>query len=57
MHHIVTLDSSTANPGDLSWDFLKKYGTLEIFGRSTPAETAERAKNADIVIINKTVLS
>ena len=57
MHHIVILDSSTANPGDLSWDFLKKYGTLEIFGRSTPAETAERAKNADIVIINKTVLS
>ncbi len=57
MHHIVILDSSTANPGDLSWDFLKKYGTLDVYGRSTQAETVERAKDADIVIINKTVLS
>lgn len=57
MHNIVILDSSTANPGDLSWDFLKKYGKLEVYGRSTPAETVERAKDADIVVINKTVLS
>ncbi len=57
MHRIVILDSSTANPGDLSWDFLKKYGSLDVYSRSTPAETVERAKDADIVIINKTVLS
>lgn len=57
MHRIVILDSTTANPGDLSWDFLKKYGTLDVYGRSAPAEIAERAKDADIVIINKTVMS
>lgn len=57
MHHIVILDSLTANPGDLSWDFLKKYGTLDVYDRSTPAETIERARDADIVVINKTVLS
>lgn len=56
MHRIVVLDSSTANPGDLSWDFLNKYGTVEIYDRSTPEQTVKRAENADIVIINKTVL-
>lgn len=54
---IVILDSYTTNPGDLSWDFLKKYSDdINIYERSAPNEIIERAKGADILIINKTVL-
>ena len=49
--NIVILDSVTANPGDLSWDFLKKYGTLTVYDRSPVDTIYERAKDADIVIM------
>ena len=53
--NIVILDSTTANPGDLSWDFLKKYGELTVYDRTLGDEAVvERAGDADIVIINKT---
>lgn len=56
--NIVILDSVTANPGDLSWDFLKKYGELTVYDRTLTTElVVERAKNADIVIINKTLIT
>lgn len=55
--NIVILDSVTANPGDLSWDFLKKYGTLTVYDRSPVDTIYERAKDADIVILNKTPMS
>lgn len=55
---IVILDSVSANPGDLSWDFLKKYGELEIYDRSLEEDLViERARDADIIIINKTVIT
>ena len=34
---IVVLDGYTENPGDLSWDEMKKYGELTVYDR-TPAE-------------------
>ena len=55
--NIVILDGVTANPGDLSWDFLDKYGTVTVYDRSPEAVIPERAKDADIVIINKTVMT
>lgn len=55
--NIVILDSVTANPGDLSWDFLKKYGELTVYDRSPVDKIYERAKDADIVILNKTPMS
>lgn len=55
--NIVILDSVTANPGDLSWDFLKKYGELTVYDRSPVDTICERAKDADIVILNKTPIS
>ncbi len=55
--NIVILDSVTANPGDLSWDFLKKYGELTVYDRSPADVIYERAKDADIVILNKTPMS
>ncbi len=55
---IVILDSVSANPGDLSWDFLKKYGDLVVYDRSLSEDLViERARGADIAIINKTVIT
>ncbi len=55
---IVNLDGHTTNPGDLSWDFLYKYSDcVEIYERTAPAEVIQRAKGAEILIINKTVLN
>lgn len=54
---IVILDGKTANPGDLSWDFLNKYGEVTVYDR-TPAELVpERAAGAEIIILNKTVIT
>ncbi len=53
---IVVLDGFTTNPGDLSWDWLKEFGECTIHDR-TPAELiAERTKDCEIVITNKTPL-
>lgn len=46
---IVVLDGYTENPGDLSWDEMKKYGELTVYDR-TPAEDAvKRIGNAEVV--------
>jgi glycerate dehydrogenase len=53
---IVVLDGFTLNPGDLNWDGLKELGETEIYDR-TPAELiVERAKGAEILFTNKTLL-
>lgn len=53
---ICVLDGYTTNPGDLSWDWLYECGECTVYDR-TPAELiAERCKNCDIVITNKTPL-
>lgn len=54
---IVNLDGYTTNPGDLSWDCLKKYGDLTVYDRTLPEQIEERAKEADILIINKSVIT
>ena len=56
--HIVILDGYTENPGDLSWDALRAFGTLTVYDR-TPYETGEivrRIGDAEIVITNKVPL-
>ncbi|MCL2447011.1 MAG: D-2-hydroxyacid dehydrogenase [Oscillospiraceae bacterium] len=54
--NIVILDGYTLNPGDLSWANMQALGNCTIFDY-TPAElTVERAKDAEIVISNKTLL-
>ena len=52
---IVVTDGQTLNPGDLSWSGLKALGDCMVYDRSTPAETLERCKDAQIVITNKVV--
>lgn len=53
----VILDGSAANPGDLSWDGLRKFGELEVYDYTTSDETFERAKDAEICITNKTAFT
>ena len=52
---ICVLDGYSVNPGDLSWDELAKLGDLTVYDRSMPGEVAERAKDAEIVLVNKVV--
>lgn len=54
---IVVLDGYAANPGDLSWDALKDLGECVIYDRTAPAELLERAKDADVLLTNKVVIS
>lgn len=52
----VILDGYTANPGDLSWDGLKKFGDLTVYERTKREELLERAKDADALLTNKVVI-
>ncbi len=55
--NIVVLDGFTLNPDDLSWDPLKQLGACEIHNRTPPQSIMERARDAEIVLTNKTVLT
>lgn len=50
----VVLDGYSANSGDLSWDFLGRFGEFEIYDRTPADKVTERAFDADIVVTNKT---
>ncbi len=54
---IVVLDAHTLNPGDLSWDGLKALGSCDIYDRTPPAQVIARAANAEIILLNKVVLT
>ena len=55
---LVILDGYTANPGDLSWEWLGELvDEYEVYDK-TPAELIlQRAKGAEIVVTNKTPLT
>lgn len=54
---IVVLDGYTLNPGDNPWDEIAALGAFTLYDR-TPAELiVERAKDADILLTNKTPLT
>ncbi|GAQ24022.1 glycerate dehydrogenase [Tepidanaerobacter syntrophicus] len=50
---IVVLDGYTLNPGDLSWEDLKKLGDLTVYDRTPNDKIIERIGNAEIVFTNK----
>jgi glycerate dehydrogenase len=49
---IVVLDGYTTNPGDLSWNKIKELGQLIVHDRTSPQEIVERAKDAEVIIVN-----
>jgi glycerate dehydrogenase len=53
---IVVLDGHTLNPGDNPWDPIARFGELTVFDRTPPALVVERARDAEIVLTNKTPL-
>ena len=54
---IVVLDGHTLNPGDLDWASLKELGPCAIYPRTAPEQIVERAKDATIILTNKTPLN
>ena len=54
---IVNLDGCSTNPGDLSWDAFYKYGDFTVYERTAPEQIVERARDADVIIINKSVIT
>ena len=53
---IVVLDGFTLNPGDISWSGLEKAGEVVIYDRTPASDIIERAKDAEILLTNKTPL-
>ena len=53
---IVVLDGYAVNPGDLSWDIIRKFGELEIYDYTAPEDTVSRLQGAQIALTNKTVI-
>lgn len=54
--NIVLTDCSTVSANDLDLSILERFGSVTYYTETAPNETAERIKDADIVIINKTVI-
>ncbi|MEA3366093.1 MAG: D-2-hydroxyacid dehydrogenase [Candidatus Hydrogenedentes bacterium] len=54
---IVVLDGYTLNPGDNPWDEVAALGDFTVYDRTPKDRIVERAKDADIVLTNKTPLS
>ena len=54
---IVILDGYTTDEGQLSWGEFEKLGELVYYERTPFDKVVERAKPADILIVNKVILS
>jgi glycerate dehydrogenase len=56
MTKIVVLDGHAVNPGDNPWDDLDYLGDLTVHDRSPEDKIIERAREAEILLTNKTPL-
>ncbi len=54
---IVITDADTITGGDVSFDCFNRLGEVKIFGLTEPNEVADRIKDADIVLCNKTPMT
>ncbi|MCF0049208.1 D-2-hydroxyacid dehydrogenase [Dyadobacter sp. LJ53] len=54
---IVILDGYTLNPGDLDWAPIQELGNVTIYDRSASEEIVARAKDAEVLLVNKVVLT
>ena len=53
---IVCTDISTVSAGDVDVGVFEKYGEVKLYDITAPEETAERIADADIVLLNKTLI-
>lgn len=57
---LVVLDGYTENPGDISWEPLKRLGEFSVYDRTSFVEApviAERIGDAQVAVTNKTPIS
>jgi glycerate dehydrogenase len=54
---IVVLDGYTVNPGDNPWTELARLGELTVYDRTPAGQIVERARDAEVVLTNKTPLA
>lgn len=50
---IVILDGFAVNPGDLSWECLKKFGEVTALDKTPDCEAADKCFGADVVYTNR----
>ncbi len=55
--NIVILDGAAVNPGDASWDEVAKLGELTVHDRTPGDKIVERARDADVLLTDKTPLA
>ena len=53
---IVVLEAHTADQGHLPWSALREFGALTIHPRSTRAQALQRVADAEVVVVNKTIV-
>lgn len=55
---IVILDGQGINPGDLSWDCFRQFGSVDVYPKTaTHAEAVQRLAGAEVAITNKTPIT
>ena len=50
---IVITDGFAVNPGDLSWDWLAKYGEYTVYDKLSDSEAVDKIGDADVVFTNR----
>ena len=55
--NLTILDAYTANPGDLSWEGLQSLASCTLHDRTPTSEVIGRAKDCELVLTNKTVIT
>jgi glycerate dehydrogenase len=53
---IVVLDAYTLNPGERRWEELEELGEVVVHDRTAQLDVVRRAKDAGVVLTNKTIL-
>lgn len=54
---IVILDHPRENSGEIDWSAFEKYGEVTKYTRTLPEQVVERIGDADVVFLNKTVVT
>lgn len=54
---IVVLDRPLEKPGELDWSHLHELGDVTIYDRSAPDQVIERIGDAEIVLLNKAIVT
>ncbi|MBQ3426643.1 MAG: D-2-hydroxyacid dehydrogenase [Clostridia bacterium] len=54
---IVILDHPRENPGEMDWSGFERFGSVTRYERTVEADAVERIGDADVIFLNKTVIT